>query len=120
MLQALLPHPSAQAKSLAEQLSSFTFEGAPAPGTFGIDAPSVIGHEDWHTLFNAALAQLRRAVAVRPDGDIDPQVRDAGRTRTRVLECVSALEKLQAAHVDCDDDPFDAARSPLRASNGSS
>jgi hypothetical protein len=121
MLQAIHPHRlPAQARSLADRMSDTTFECASTPGTLASDAPSVIGHQDWHTLFDAVLVQLRHTVAARADGNGDLQVRDAGRTRTRVLECVSALEKLQAARVRCDESALDAAPSPLYASKGSS
>lgn len=56
-----------------------------------------ISREDWNILYAAVIAQLRRIVEVRFERDSGLQVLDAGSVRTRVLACVAALEKLQAA-----------------------
>lgn len=112
MLQATHPLP-ARAKTLAEQMTDFTSEGAPPPRITGIDIgpASGIGREDWTTLFKAVTTQLRQTVAVRPASDDNLQIPDAGRMRTRVLECVAALENLLASRRDARNE-FEATLAP--------
>jgi hypothetical protein len=73
------------------------------------DAASMIGRDDWASLFDAVVVQLRHTVEVRPDVGLGARIPDAGRVRARVLECVAALELLRAASA-----PGDAGRGALR------
>ena len=74
-----------------------TAEHPPRRSTACADTPSAISPDDWTSLFDAVVVQLRNTVAIRTGDVPDNHVHDEGRVRARVLECVAALEKLQAA-----------------------
>jgi len=90
-----------KAKTLAEQDADFTAEGAPPPGkamlTVSAVAPAIptadVAIEDWEDLLNAIKSRLRLAV----DGPLPQQFNGtAVHVQASVLECVAALDQLQA------------------------
>jgi uncharacterized protein YukE len=92
---------SPKAKTLAEQETDFTAEGAPPPGKAMLTVPAVapaapaadVAIEDWEDLLNAIKSRLRLTV----DGPLQQQFNGtAVHVQASVLECVAALEQLQA------------------------
>jgi hypothetical protein len=90
-----------RAKTLAEQETDFTAEGAPPPGKVMLTVPAVasatpsadVAIDDWEDLLNAIKSRLRLAV----DGPLQQQFNGAAvHVQASVLECVAALDQLQA------------------------
>ena len=70
------------------------------PHPLGQELPSHlhIPTEDWDIMFRAIQLRLREAVGERPKSAPPPQADDtAGHIQVVVLECVSAMEQLEAA-----------------------
>jgi hypothetical protein len=97
-----LPLRAAKAPPLSPRRSDRAVADATRHRPARAGTPSVIGRDDWGSLFDAVVVQLRRAVEVRSASDLDARVPDAGRLRARVLECAAALELLRAARVSGD------------------
>lgn len=91
-----------KAKTLVEQEADFTAEGAPPPGKVMLAAPAVasvapaadVAIDDWEDLLNAIKSRLRLTV----DGPLQQQFNGAAvhHVQASVLECVAALDQLQA------------------------
>lgn len=81
--------------TLAQQGRDFTAEGAPAPAAREPAPPAArMSTDDWHTLLDAIKSRLRTATDDAPTGQGGGV---AVPLRVTVLECIDALEDLQAA-----------------------
>lgn len=58
------------------------------------DMPSDIAAADWEALFSAVTARIRLSIDERPAAGRLPLHGEAGRVRTSVLECMTALDQL--------------------------
>jgi hypothetical protein len=126
--------PTARPMTLAQQHSDFTAEGAPAPRR-GQDAAapamdvtsapepvagipdSLVAIDDWVLLFDAVKTRLKHAVGEAFTGQYNGA---APPLRVTVLECVDALDRLQAMRLDERTGPAssEASEARPRAANG--